>query len=488
MNFPSFVIAGQPNEGKTTVVATLTEDEKARIGPIPGTTRELKKYTVEIDGEPKLILYDTPGFENPGELLEWFQIHASRHENPAEAFLAISNHGKNYPFDCEILKPIAAGAAVIHVVNPGREPRQEDGFEAEIFRRCKVPRIGVMNRRSGGTDHRKEWIGLMKSEMNTWREFNACEAVFADRRELLEAFTIAVPEWSQQMKEVVRSLAEQWNTRLFETASLIVDTLRNSVKIQVFEPYDGVQDQEAAKSRADKMVRDKLGELEKDFRHKTRGVFRHGTDHWTAGKLLELDLFDEKVWQVFGFSKKALVIGGALAGAGIGTLIDIATGGGTIGIGALVGAVVGGVGTYFSADKAVEMTLPGLRLGPLKIPGRKIGGVSLKAGIERRSKLPGILLDRMSCYAVASARWSHGRRPETPGSSPTDDVWRITHALEKSQGPKTVSRLQSLIELWHRSRDKSLGSKEEAVVLDTEAWLQKQLIQLLERATCEKKK
>ena len=36
---PTFVVVGQPNEGKTTVMATLAEDDDALISPIPGPPR-----------------------------------------------------------------------------------------------------------------------------------------------------------------------------------------------------------------------------------------------------------------------------------------------------------------------------------------------------------------------------------------------------------------------------------------------------------------
>jgi Domain of unknown function (DUF3482)/50S ribosome-binding GTPase len=488
MNPPAFVIAGQPNAGKTSVFATLTENGKANIGPIPGTTRKNNKYTVKADGDVKLVIYDTPGFMNPGDLLEWFKKNAALHVNPTKVFLSIPAHIREYPFDCEILSPISEGAAVIYVVDPGLELRDVDKFEAEIFRLCKVPRIGLMNSRIGEVDNSKDWIDLLTVEMNTWREFNACEAVQADRLELLKALTIAAPKWEEKMKEVVESLDIQWKNRLTNIADMIIETLKDAVKIEVFEPYDGVKNQNTAKIKADDKVREEIGDLEKVFREKVRKKFCHKDDQWLAGHALEMDLFHKDVWQIFGFSKVSLVVGAATAGAGAGFLIDLASGGGTLGIASMAGSIITGVFAYFSADKAVEMTLPEIRWGFFKIPGtgKKIGGVSIKARISSKSQLPSILLDRMSCYAVAAARWSHGRRPATPEASPTDDAWKITKALNQGGDTKAVSRLQSLIELWHRSSDGKLGAKNDQVVIDSEKWLKEQLVQLLRRATCEK--
>lgn len=484
MDIPEFVIAGQPNEGKTTVVATLTENSAAETSPIPGTTRDVKKYLVEIDGITRLVIHDTPGFENPGELLEWFRENARQHDNPAQAFLSIPDHLQKYPFDCEILKGIASGAAVIHVVNPAREPLEEVFWEAEIFHHCINPRIGLLNRRREENGTHPEWERLMNRYMNTWREFDACQAVFADRIEILEALTIAVPAWAYQMREVIQALKDNWETRLSAVVTDILVDLRKTLQFQVVEEYGkGIGEQQVAKARAERKVRDKVTRIENDFRRKARKTFRHRTNHWILDESLDLDLFDQRVWEVFGFKKSTIVTACAVASAGIGLLIDIATGGGTIGLGALIGGLSGGVAAYLSIDKVVDIQLPGFHLGPFRIPRKKIGGVSLKAGIERRSRLPGILLDRMTCYAVAAARWSHGLRLDNPGSSMPDEAWKITQVLETSGG---APRLQALIELWHRSREQRLRSNEETAARDAETWLKTELLKHMRKATSEK--
>ena len=46
---PIFAVVGQPNEGKTSVVATLTEDDRALISWRSGTTQDLMRYPVVID-------------------------------------------------------------------------------------------------------------------------------------------------------------------------------------------------------------------------------------------------------------------------------------------------------------------------------------------------------------------------------------------------------------------------------------------------------
>lgn len=62
---PVFAVIGHPNEGKSSVVATLVENDRIRISPVPGETVRAQEYPVIIDGEPCIVFVDTPGFQNP---------------------------------------------------------------------------------------------------------------------------------------------------------------------------------------------------------------------------------------------------------------------------------------------------------------------------------------------------------------------------------------------------------------------------------------
>ena len=41
---PTFAIVGHPNKGKSSIVATLAEDESVSISPDPGTTRVARSF------------------------------------------------------------------------------------------------------------------------------------------------------------------------------------------------------------------------------------------------------------------------------------------------------------------------------------------------------------------------------------------------------------------------------------------------------------
>jgi predicted GTPase len=183
---PSFALVGQPNEGKTTVMATLAEDDQAAISPIPGTTQSCRRYSVRIDGAEILVFYDTPGFENPEATLEWFENNRSL-SDPLAAFIATFRDSGSFKQETEILKPLSEGAAVIYVADASRPVRPVDRQEVEILRLTGVRRIGVINSKEGRGEYLNDWKEVMARDFNHIHEFNGHRATFQDRLKLLEA-------------------------------------------------------------------------------------------------------------------------------------------------------------------------------------------------------------------------------------------------------------------------------------------------------------
>ena len=139
---PVFAVLGHPNEGKSSVVSTLTEDDQIPISQVPGETSRSTSYTVKIDGRPIIRFVDTPGFQVPRQTLSWLR------ENPGPDNLErfISTH-KTDPFfsdECELLAPVARGAGIIYVVDGSRPVREDDLAEMEILRLTGRPRMAVI--------------------------------------------------------------------------------------------------------------------------------------------------------------------------------------------------------------------------------------------------------------------------------------------------------------------------------------------------------
>ncbi|MEJ8835599.1 tRNA uridine-5-carboxymethylaminomethyl(34) synthesis GTPase MnmE [Ramlibacter sp. AN1133] len=67
------VIAGQPNAGKSSLLNALAGAELAIVTPIPGTTRDVVRQTIQIEGVP-LHVVDTAGLREGAEEVEQIGI------------------------------------------------------------------------------------------------------------------------------------------------------------------------------------------------------------------------------------------------------------------------------------------------------------------------------------------------------------------------------------------------------------------------------
>ncbi|MCM8594656.1 tRNA uridine-5-carboxymethylaminomethyl(34) synthesis GTPase MnmE [Accumulibacter sp.] len=73
------VLAGQPNVGKSSLLNRLAGDDLAIVTPLPGTTRDVVRGTLQIEGIP-LHIIDTAGLRETDDLIEKMGIERSWRE------------------------------------------------------------------------------------------------------------------------------------------------------------------------------------------------------------------------------------------------------------------------------------------------------------------------------------------------------------------------------------------------------------------------
>lgn len=73
----SAVILGRPNAGKSTLLNRLVGSDRAIVTPIPGTTRDIVRETLDIGGLP-VTFADTAGLRESGDIVEGIGVERAR--------------------------------------------------------------------------------------------------------------------------------------------------------------------------------------------------------------------------------------------------------------------------------------------------------------------------------------------------------------------------------------------------------------------------
>lgn len=412
---PTFAVTGEPNEGKTTVVATLAEDDSAQIGPRAGTTKERIPYTVKVDGRPVMQFIDTPGFENTPQLRVWLEEQKNTPGDLAERFIAEHESDPRFKAECEILKALR-GAAIIYVVDGTRRIRQDDIDQVEILRLCSSNRIAVINREVTHGECLRAWEELL-SRAFTWQYFDAHHVTFHERIQLLKKIAVVMPAWENSILQSIRIFEEAWEGRLRDCRDYLMEFLEESFNCTVTAAVTERHQLPAAAEKAKAELHQAIRQREKAFRDRIRKTFHHRRADWMLPQmsLLQEDLFSERVWRLLGLNGAQLIWAGAAAGAISGGLIDMMLGFTTFFTGAMIGAAAGAVAGWLAADKSVDIKLPAVYLGSWRMPGLRIASNrSVEARAHVQSNLLWILIDRALLYIQAAAQWSHGRRETDP--------------------------------------------------------------------------
>jgi tRNA modification GTPase len=107
------VLAGRPNVGKSSLLNRLAGEERAIVTPVPGTTRDALRESIQIEGIP-LVLVDTAGLRVSSDEVERMGIERTRLElQRADAVLAVFEAARGR----DELEDLPAGVPVIEVYN-----------------------------------------------------------------------------------------------------------------------------------------------------------------------------------------------------------------------------------------------------------------------------------------------------------------------------------------------------------------------------------
>lgn len=411
---PTFAVVGAVNHGKSSVVATLSENDEVRISSMPGETVENQTFKLA----DLFRFHDTPGFQNARDALAELKKAAEARE-PMQVFKQfIEKHkgGLDYDAECRLLEPVVNGAGIIYVVDGSEEMRDLHVAEMEILRLTGAPRLAIINR-VGPEDHVIEWKRRLDQHFNVVREFNAHSATFADRIELLQALAGIERSWRSKLETAIELMEREWRSRIQECSEIVLGLVQDCLS----HSESGLSpDTELARQQLVSDLKRKFEQVITEREQKAHQGLIHTFRHRlveaesSSAQLFDAGLFSADTWQMFGLDEKQLVFASTIAGAAAGGVIDLAVGGHSFMLGTVLGGAGGATGAMVLGKMRPEFEVK----IPWEIPwaGKmasskmKVSGRAIKVGPYPAVNFPWIIIDRTLGIILHMANRAHARR------------------------------------------------------------------------------
>ncbi|HBF37087.1 MAG TPA: tRNA uridine-5-carboxymethylaminomethyl(34) synthesis GTPase MnmE, partial [Firmicutes bacterium] len=118
------VIAGRPNVGKSSLLNTFLQEERAIVTEIPGTTRDIIEAQIQIQGIP-IRLIDTAGIRTTDNLIEKIGIEkAEQYLADADLILVLLDGSENLSEDDRFILEKVSGRPAIIIINKTDLPQK----------------------------------------------------------------------------------------------------------------------------------------------------------------------------------------------------------------------------------------------------------------------------------------------------------------------------------------------------------------------------
>ncbi|MDR9468706.1 GTPase/DUF3482 domain-containing protein [Marinospirillum sp.] len=366
-NYPHFCVVGHPNQGKSSIVSTLVENDSVQIGTESGTTQSNERFEFRINEQLLLALTDTPGFQRSRQVLAWLQqeeVSPAQRPDRVRAFLAEPGHTERFPDEVQLLEPIMAGAGILYITDAASEPTAADEAEMEILRWTGQPRMAVINPINPDSTH-QQWQTTLNQFFQWVRTFNPMTATLPARQALLRAMAELTSEWTRPLTQLSQQLAERDQQRLEEVSRELANYWCEQVNRR--EPLSRLPP--LLSDSPENYLQQRLDKAEAQLFHQLAKDWGHGHTQLALNSTWDLDsdnLMNTENWYLWGLKQKDLLLVSGAAGVAAGSLIDLGVGGSSFMLGAISGGLIGSTSGWWASKQ-----LPGKRLGWIPLAGKK---------------------------------------------------------------------------------------------------------------------
>lgn len=341
-------VVGHTNTGKTSLMRTLTRD--ARFGEVsdrPGTTRHVEAARLLVNGRVLVELFDTPGIEEPIELLALLEqqasVSGSREDGPQriQRFLASTPAREQFEQEAKVLRQMLKSDAAFFVVDTRDPVLAKHRDELEILRLCGVPLLPLLNFVADPSARESAWReALAGLGLHAIVRFDIVAPTEDGERLLYSKLSGLLDSHADVLHALINNHAEETRLRHQAAAVQVAELL---IGVAAYQQRVSTLDAEALASGA-QALNNSVVEREQLCVERLLSLYRFYPDDIETAALplidgkWQLDPFDPVMLQSMGIR----VGGGAAAGAAAGAGIDLIAGGMTLGAATLAGALLGG--------------------------------------------------------------------------------------------------------------------------------------------------
>jgi len=457
---PVFVVVGNVNQGKSSIVATLAEDPTIPIAAQPGTTLKSGEYVFRAGERVLFRLIDTPGFQESRAALAWMRersFSAMDHPDVVGAFVDEHEKGARFRDEVRLLRPILDGASVLYVVDASAPPQPSNEAEMEILRWTGRPGMALINQ-TRDRDHGDAWRPYLEQFFNVVRRFDAQGAGFADRMGLLKGFREVRDDWRDALDEAIAVMGRERRHRRDRSAAAIAElTVRALSHVERRRLVEG-DDEEALRPVVESAYLAGLRDAESRARSEIEAIYRHRrvTREETELAVHDADLFSDTSWRAFGLTRAQLAQYGAAWGGAIGAAIDMMVGGFSFFLGAAVGAATGGLTGFLGGTRVARTWGDKSKLARALFPGDT--GRYLAMGPATSPRFAWMLVDRALVHHAAIRDRAHARQDALPVSEADADPQGLVTTLEGGLRSAIDRELQRVLK--NAIRGRSAGDPE----------------------------
>lgn len=423
---PEFAILGHPNEGKSSLVSTLSEDDSVRISPYPGETTECRIFPVIIDGRETIRFTDTPGFQTPRRTLAWFEAYQGPRDQIIRQFIREHLNDPACKDETRLLTPVLRGAGIIYVADGSRPMRKSDVAEMKILALTGRPRMAVINNKTNDNRFIPDWEKAFAEHFQVVIHFNAHRASYRERILLLRRLGTLHEDFSEPVAFVIDAFKKEWHRRNVLTSETILDLLETCMNHTVSQTIQGNSGRGSAKELLRASWHRDVNRFEQQAHQKIRKLFKHNIFNILLPErsILEKDLFDSSTWRILGLSRTQLAATAATVGGTAAMVLDLATAGHSLGLFALIGGAAG-AGAALLGTRKIAKT---------RVLGQHLGGFNVTVGPCRDIRFMFILLDRALLFYSHIINWAHGKRAVSDsGPIDTHNIDLTSHWPQKTR-------------------------------------------------------